>query len=1625
MPKATEKNAVCGTNQSFNSITRSCVNIAQPISKPVATLSSDILTQEVSKTITLTYTDAKNYAAISCRLTAISSNIEAISPQVINGGVFAQADAVFFAAQSAANSLPAGVDQTAAIAQKNNMQAALAIAKVTFNYSNLINQLGLFKTAANNLLTIVAPYSLSSSTVKYYYDSTQAKMIDFNSANTFVVNRCDCSGGVCTTIIAPKLSQTGASGFSYTISDLEGEGDLKNVNLTIAALPGSTNFLAPAVESSFLTYPQSATNTPTTYSIVLPVARDYLNTTSFNYLVTSQPTKGSVSNCRTVASSHLCDYTPTSGDLYDTITPTVATATIGDLVFTAKKAGSYANNYTIQYFDLQANNVAVDSTVTKNETFGLVSLNNNESFVRVVGNSVKVFINPGVTTSSDILNLLNADQKAKSLFVVTGGSLATFPIPSVSTPSAVALAGGSDAFDKFSIAASNASGTSSNTATVMVKISHTDHAPLTPTQYNLAYMPLTMAYTTTTAEAEGTTAGQVVTLNYFDADNSPTVKPVSCAVDFATPPNIGLSYLVPTTCSCDVNGVCSASVVPITYFNGTARFSYTITTTDQLSAATITSASESVVMSVWEVNNPPVLTAATATATAAGIPTSYTAPLGTLQMQENSTAAPSSAYVCVSANAGGGADEATQTLTVTPTQTTPTSNPNLVMTFGAVLAPGVGGNSCGVGLYMVPFTTTQNQSGTTNLKITLADNGTTHGIADPKSVNQIIPIQVNFVDDPPFFVQSIASVQSNEGGSVVAGPFIVDEDQGSSPDEDAQGVKIANITSDNPGVLPVSAITVFYDLNDNGVEDAGESRTFGASSTVVPAAGVPTLEAVASDNVKLHKFYLKLNPVPGVSGNSNITVTVNDGSALATHFTSKTFSLIVNPVAALHGGWANISAVGIKTDKNGAPASSNDIVCNYNKATDASKCDTTTTDCTGTTPPNSVVTPSAVNVLYWDSGSKRCYRSQGTDKFSWVEIKTTCPITRLAGGQNFLYDSTLLPTQTIPTATAIGQYYFNTASNSCKYSTLTGSTFGWSATSYIPSKVTLSWNQFMITGSGPDSNVQIAGWNVYRREAGQDYDFINGFLKLNSADTKTLSDPMIRTFTDTTAIAGKVYYYLVRPIDSNHSFATYTPDVISEVRVLAPVENYAFVHRWIVNQEVCNSMHMTTTTTNKVDPTHNYRCPYSGPGESTVTPGFYDIEKDMLVDISESGCPYSSAPKCSSSGCIGIGAPATLTLSGMLANDVYYDRSAGGCYIYDGAAWVGYNAASAVQIAAASVKSNTALNAPLVNISEAQANLVCTNRSSASATANLTGVISTPQLPTKKEYVAYSSAPVGMSDAVITDIEQGPSLNLQSRCNSLSANGLETSYTDSTIPSSSFLYSLPGTASSGIRSLYTGSIPWGSDMGTEACSSRYGIQDVYGNVAEWVKDKMTCNGAPSAFVCKTNAGTSLGDYNFGGGAKYGFDFVTGPYSDANGDSIAGAGDAFLTNWIFRDRLFTAGKFSFPVGMPININIGTSLPTSPSLPYLLDIGPTAGITNNQLHEDGITINGAAVNNAATNPTQTGSFAQGGSYLSGNLSGRYSSELVPDSVVRSDIGFRCYIPVDKTNFPADTARHNYPY
>ena len=64
-------------------------------------------------------------------------------------------------------------------------------------------------------------------------------------------------------------------------------------------------------------------------------------------------------------------------------------------------------------------------------------------------------------------------------------------------------------------------------------------------------------------------------------------------------------------------------------------------------------------------------------------------------------------------------------------------------------------------------------------------------------------------------------------------------------------------------------------------------------------------------------------------------------------------------------------------------------------------------------------------------------------------------------------------------------------------------------------------------------------------------------------------------------LPGTVYFYEVRPVVDNILARSETVEVDGRVRIFSPFENYAFVHRWMVNQSICKLMHKRSDEINR------------------------------------------------------------------------------------------------------------------------------------------------------------------------------------------------------------------------------------------------------------------------------------------------------------------------------------------------------------------------------------------------------------------------------------------------------------
>jgi len=464
--------------------------------------------------------------------------------------------------------------------------------------------------------------------------------------------------------------------------------------------------------------------------------------------------------------------------------------------------------------------------------------------------------------------------------------------------------------------------------------------------------------------------------------------------------------------------------------------------------------------------------------------------------------------------------------------------------------------------------------------------------------------------------------------------------------------------------------------------------------------------------------------------------------------------------------------------------------------------------CVGTGSPVGVITPSLVDSRYWDEQQNVCYRSTGTTAASWQT-----------------YDA--------------------------------------------PAEVKISWNQFSVNGSA-----SVSEYKVFRRLAGEQFDFslpINRNTIAGVTSAFSFSDNSNNSIIP--PAPGTVYYYVVRPVVSSILTSTAAEtgtNALGVVRMMAPPKNMAFAHRWMINKQMCSLMNFTP------DATNNYRCAYKGAGDVTVGGNqFYDYGKDMLVDRFEAGCPYSPAPNCSGTfdnSCIGVNNPNT---AGILptANLIYYSRGEGKCFMADGATWnemgnvIFPDYFANVEPDTTNLTANPQFDSntdklyhrsslpPLTNITQSDANLFCASLENLPANEILG--VNTPlshRLPGRKEQVAYSLwDSADLNDNEIATLETGLSLNSNSKCNSSSSSGLEDGYVDFDKPDSNDFFSLPGTASSNIRSIATGSNE------SANCTSSFGVQDAVGNVSEWTQNGINC---PLLSQCFTNENLVIQDIEF-------------------------------------------------------------------------------------------------------------------------------------------------------------------
>ena len=535
-------------------------------------------------------------------------------------------------------------------------------------------------------------------------------------------------------------------------------------------------------------------------------------------------------------------------------------------------------------------------------------------------------------------------------------------------------------------------------------------------------------------------------------------------------------------------------------------------------------------------------------------------------------------------------------------------------------------------------------------------------------------------------------------------------------------------------------------------------------------------------------------------------------------------------------------------------------------------------------------------------------------------------------------------------------------------------------------------------------------------------------------------------------VPGTVYFYEVRPIVN--SVASKAQEDHRRVRIMSPPENFAFVHRWMVNKKICDMMHADTRqdVENPEDYEKNgmdeyFSCMYIGPG---AVGDKYDASHDMLVMQTEAGCPYTrngceGGAIYDDGNCIGMGSPDGVVEPKNDASEesVYYDREGGECYVYDGG-WFKYAPGDSSSINDSNVMFTNSLNPSIVNVPITSSKNACNVNLLNIVNTNTIGLVTvaidedavdgTPldldnagsefsqvkddffsddnklqlgALPNRDEQIAYSLWDVDeLSDSEINTLETGLSLNSSSKCNSSDASGLEDGYTDTESPGINYGFSMPGTYSSEIRSVQTGSEV------TENCQSVFGIQDAIGNVSEFTGSLFSTT---KFLRFSEQEDGSLEDLTWKNGTKFykqQDQSSSGPVADNNDDGTFWDSDENLDSWVIDTEANKSNHIFIPYGLPVVNDYATGL-TEPDSAFAFEIGPTSGITSEQLHDDEWIYNTEFNFNARPDNT-IAYITGGGSYEHGSGAGVWFMEWLNETDARSDVGFRCIFRLYEENY-----------
>lgn len=475
----------------------------------------------------------------------------------------------------------------------------------------------------------------------------------------------------------------------------------------------------------------------------------------------------------------------------------------------------------------------------------------------------------------------------------------------------------------------------------------------------------------------------------------------------------------------------------------------------------------------------------------------------------------------------------------------------------------------------------------------------------------------------------------------------------------------------------------------------------------------------------------------------------------------------------------------------------------------------------------------------------------------------------------------------------------------------------------------------------------------------------------------------------------KAWYYGLKAVVAGVEYNITTPAQMSEIRVIAPPANMSLVHRWIANQDVCGHLNQTS------DPLNNYRCPFGGQGKVTISGSdYHDMGNDVLVDRFELGCRITA--NCGAGGntlCLSenfsqLKDPASG--SGVIApiGAVYFYNGpvaeSGGCHTKTGAGntnWTSINNASGPQI---SGKITSEAHAPpLANVTRAKAHLACQQQSFSLSQVTPYADNTTDTFPLAKrlmrlkEWRAAASWNRNMSfnQDVYSDIDQwilyleadsslaGDLSGKLGKC--FASGGKKNSLS---LSDRQFLLGFEPAST----------FETGSKISTNLCQSRYGIQDMVGNVQEWVSDHVTCSSSQGD-TCVGVVNTLDADNTEMVG--FAFDGFQGP-----GNRTYAGDPTWTTNTWEIDSVNRNGTTYFNplLGLPLMAN---------------DLGGSIFIDDwkneNLFHRDRISMSSLSAGSKG--------LYVGGAYFNGTVSGRWYSHLTNITSTANHMGARCGVSV----------------